>query len=174
MLGRSETPDEDRTEIDINKALEECTQQASDASELKGSGITTSIVYELDDGHPTCVVRKNDLNDALMNVLNNAFHSMYLMHNRESSGTYIPELRVSSLKKDGVVEIVISDNGIGIPENNIDKVFDPFFTTKKGKEGSGLGLSATYEIITQRHNGDIRIESIEGEYCRIIINLPIH
>jgi signal transduction histidine kinase len=71
------------------------------------------------------------------------------------------------------IEIKVIDNGKGIPQNVINKIFQPFFTTKPTGEGTGLGLSLTYDIITKQHNGTINVESKEGEGTTFIINLPV-
>ena len=70
------------------------------------------------------------------------------------------------------VEIRVRDNGTGVPQKVRDKIFQPFFTTKPTGEGTGLGLSLSYDIITKMHGGDIRVESREGEYAEFIIRLP--
>jgi signal transduction histidine kinase len=71
------------------------------------------------------------------------------------------------------VEIIVKDNGNGIPQNIIDKIFQPFFTTKPTGQGTGLGLSLTYDIITKEHNGIITVESKEGEGTEFTIQLPV-
>ena len=71
------------------------------------------------------------------------------------------------------VEIIVSDNGNGISQKIIDKIFQPFFTTKPTGEGTGLGLSLSYDIITKEHNGTIKVETKEGEGTTFIIQLPI-
>ena len=71
------------------------------------------------------------------------------------------------------VEIIVKDNGNGIPQNIIDKIFQPFFTTKPTGQGTGLGLSLTYDIITKEHNGTITVESEEGEGTEFTIQLPV-
>jgi signal transduction histidine kinase len=71
------------------------------------------------------------------------------------------------------VEVKVSDNGNGIPQNIVDKIFQPFFTTKPTGQGTGLGLSLTYDIITKEHNGTITVESKEGEGTEFTIHLPV-
>ena len=72
-----------------------------------------------------------------------------------------------------IVEIRIKDNGNGIPEKVYDKIFQPFFTTKPAGQGTGLGLSLSYDIITKEHGGTIEVESREGEFTEFIIILPM-
>jgi signal transduction histidine kinase len=74
--------------------------------------------------------------------------------------------------KDHVVQILLRDNGLGIPKNIIDKVFQPFFTTKKGAEGTGLGLSISYDIV-KSHGGAITLRSVAGEETAFEILLPL-
>ena len=71
------------------------------------------------------------------------------------------------------VEITVTDNGNGIPQNIVDKIFQPFFTTKPTGQGTGLGLSLSYDII-KAHGGEIKVETKEGEGSEFIIQLPKH
>ena len=75
--------------------------------------------------------------------------------------------------KGAKIEIVVSDNGKGIPSNIISKIFQPFFTTKPTGEGTGLGLTLAYDIITKEHNGTIKAESKENEGTNFIVTIPI-
>jgi signal transduction histidine kinase len=85
---------------------------------------------------------------------------------------YVPKVSASSCKLDTGIEIRIKDNGTGIPEALKNKIFQPFFTTKPTGEGTGLGLSLSYEIITKGHGGRLSIESTEGMGTTFIIELP--
>jgi signal transduction histidine kinase len=112
----------------------------------------------------------------LLNLFNNAFYSVneklkaqVLKRNTE----YKPLVSIQTKKADDKVEITVSDNGIGIPENIIDKIFQPFFTTKPTGEGTGLGLSLSYDIITKEHKGSIKVESKAGKGSTFIIQLPV-
>jgi signal transduction histidine kinase len=75
--------------------------------------------------------------------------------------------------KNDVAEIRIRDNGMGIPEKIIDKIFQPFFTTKPTGQGTGLGLSLSYDIIVKEHGGSIAVNTFEKEFCEFVILLPI-
>jgi signal transduction histidine kinase len=70
------------------------------------------------------------------------------------------------------VEIRLRDNGCGIPKDFIGRVFDPFFTTKPTGEGTGLGLSISYEIVVQEHGGEMRVDSVEGEFTEFTLVIP--
>jgi two-component system, NtrC family, sensor kinase len=86
---------------------------------------------------------------------------------------YEPVVTVKTSKTPKGVSISIRDNGNGVPQKVIDKIFQPFFTTKPVGEGTGLGLSMSYDIITKGHNGDLKVNTKEGEFAEFIINLPL-
>lgn len=90
----------------------------------------------------------------------------------EAGKVYEPTVSVSTKKINDKVEIKVSDNGNGIPQNIVDKIFQPFFTTKPTGQGTGLGLSLSYDII-KAHGGEIKLESKNGEGSEFIIELPI-
>jgi signal transduction histidine kinase len=81
---------------------------------------------------------------------------------------------VSTKVTDHTLEIKIKDNGTGIPEGVKQKIFQPFFTTKPTGEGTGLGLSLSYDIITKGHNGKMKVESKEGEFSEFVVYLPLN
>ena len=80
---------------------------------------------------------------------------------------------VSTKRVENKVEIRVKDNGMGIPQNLVDKIFQPFFTTKAPGQGTGLGLSLAYDIITNGHGGALKLETREGEGSEFIIQLPV-
>jgi signal transduction histidine kinase len=79
---------------------------------------------------------------------------------------------VSTKKLADRIELRIKDNGMGIPEKTRDKIFQPFFTTKPAGQGTGLGLSLSYDIV-KAHNGSLRVDSVEGNYTEFIVTLPL-
>jgi signal transduction histidine kinase len=84
---------------------------------------------------------------------------------------YEPTVSISTKKNKGKVEIKVSDNGNGIPQKVLDKIFQPFFTTKPTGQGTGLGLSLSYDIV-KAHGGELKVETTEGERSEFIIQLP--
>ena len=106
------------------------------------------------------------LNQAFMNLFTNAIQAIEARTDQISS-----RIELKTTQKDEMVEIVISDNGIGIPQNIIAKIFDPFFTTKQVGEGTGLGLSITYGII-QKHQGTLEVKTEVGVGTTFFICLP--
>jgi signal transduction histidine kinase len=85
---------------------------------------------------------------------------------------YEPTVWVSTKRMNGKVELRVKDNGFGIPKKTFDKIFQPFFTTKPSGQGTGLGLSLSYDIV-RAHGGEIKVESQEGEGAEFIIQLPV-
>jgi two-component system NtrC family sensor kinase len=108
----------------------------------------------------------------LLNLFNNAF---YAVHQKQKSGAdaYKPTVVVTTAIKNKQLTISVKDNGNGIPEDVKDKVMQPFFTTKPTGEGTGLGLSLSYDIVKKGHGGDIKIDTKEGEGSEFMIILPI-
>ena len=90
---------------------------------------------------------------------------------RSATGGYEPRITVITKKLGNKIEIAVKDNGNGIPQNIVDKIFQPFFTTKPTGQGTGLGLSLSYDII-KSHGGEIKLESKVGEQTEFIVLLP--
>ena len=112
-----------------------------------------------------------DLSRVFLNMINNAFYST-AQKKKELADAYFPVLKVSTKNLGNTVEIKIRDNGKGMPATVAEKVFNPFFTTKPAGSGTGLGLSISFDIIVQQHQGQISVNSVEGEYAEFIITLP--
>ena len=98
----------------------------------------------------------------------------FLLLRRKQKAEYlnIPTVEISTKRTDTKVEIRIKDNGNGIPQQVINKIFQPFFTTKQTGEGTGLGLSLSFDIITKGHGGELKVETEEGKYAAFTICLP--
>src|SRR5204862_3800107 len=103
--------------------------------------------------------------------INNAFYAVDEKKKRVGNG-YEPTISVSTKRNNGKVEIRVSDNGNGIPQKVLDKIFQPFFTTKPTGQGTGLGLSLSYDIV-KAHGGGLKVESKEGQGSEFIIVLPV-
>ena len=106
----------------------------------------------------------------MLNLINNAFYTV-AEKKKVSKNGYEPGIVVSTKKSNGVVEIKVRDNGNGIAKKVLDKIFQPFFTTKPTGQGTGLGLSLSYDII-RAHGGEIKVETKEGEGSEFVIQLP--
>jgi len=111
-----------------------------------------------------------DIGRVVLNLINNAF---YVVDEKKKSGSenYEPTVSISTKKIGNKVEIKVTDNGNGIPQKVLDKIFQPFFTTKPTGQGTGLGLSLSYDIVTKGHGGELKVETKEGEGTTFIIVL---
>ena len=108
----------------------------------------------------------------MLNLINNAFYAVSEKRNAGKSD-YKPEVHVATEQLENSVIIRVKDNGNGIPKKVVDKIFQPFFTTKPTGSGTGLGLSLSYDIVTQGHGGSMVVESTEGEGATFVIVLPV-
>ncbi len=118
-----------------------------------------------------------DIGRVLLNLYNNAFYAVAeklrcQAELVEADEVYEPTVSVTTKKSENSVLITVSDNGNGIPQNIVDKIFQPFFTTKPTGQGTGLGLSLSYDIV-KAHGGEIKVETMEGEGTGFIIKLPV-
>lgn len=128
------------------------------------------IEFDLDESIGEVPVIAEDFSRVMVNLCNNAFDAMREKLKKDNTENYIPKLFVRTIQKDQIINVIIEDNGPGIPENLRKKILQPFFTTKKGTEGTGLGLYITNDII-KAHGGMLIIQSEENSFTRFIIEL---
>jgi two-component system NtrC family sensor kinase len=136
---------------------------------------------EFDESIGKINIIPQDIGRVLLNLFNNAFYAVNEKKNASTSSTgqsYEPTVTVSTKTvkppSGGLgVLITVIDNGNGIPQNIVDKIFQPFFTTKPTGQGTGLGLSLSYDIV-KAHGGEIKVETKEGEGTKFIVQLPIN
>ncbi len=111
-----------------------------------------------------------DIGRVLLNLYNNAFYAVNEKKKLQSD-SYDPTVSVSTKKLTDTIQLTVTDNGNGISQNIVDKIFQPFFTTKPTGQGTGLGLSLSYDIV-KAHGGDVKVETKEGEGSVFMITLP--
>ena len=111
-----------------------------------------------------------EIGRVVLNLINNAFYAVDEKKRQLGVG-YEPTVSVSTKKNNGKAEIKIADNGSGIPKKVMDKIFQPFFTTKPTGQGTGLGLSLSYDIV-KAHGGEIKVETKDKEGTQFIVVLP--
>lgn len=128
------------------------------------------IEFDLDESIGEVPVIAEDFSRVMVNLCNNAFDAMREKLKKDNTENYIPKLFVRTIQKDQIINVIVEDNGPGIPENLRKKILQPFFTTKKGTEGTGLGLYITNDII-KAHGGMLIIQSEENSFTRFIIEL---
>ena len=133
--------------------------------------ITIGMQTDFDESIGKINIIPQDIGRVLLNLYNNAFYAVIEKKKQLGEG-YEPTVSVSTKRTDGKVEIHVKDNGNGIPQKVVDKIFQPFFTTKPTGEGTGLGLSLSYDIV-KAHGGEIKVETKEEEGgVEFIIQLP--
>jgi two-component system, NtrC family, sensor kinase len=113
-----------------------------------------------------------DIGRVLLNIFNNAFYAVQ-ERKEKMNGAFEPDVSITTRKEGNDVGITVRDNGTGMPEQVVKKVFQPFFTTKPTGEGTGLGLSLSYDIVTKGHGGTLSVHSREGEGSEFIVRLPV-
>jgi len=137
----------------------------------KDKSFNATMVTDFDDSIGKIAIIPQDIGRVILNLITNAF---YVVDEKKKSGieNYEPTVSVSTKKIEDNVEIQVTDNGDGIPENILNKIFEPFFTTKPSGKGTGLGLSMSYEIVTKSHGGNLRVDTKQGIGTTFIITLP--
>jgi signal transduction histidine kinase len=171
MLQHSRTSTGHKELIEINAMAEEFLRLSYHGIRAKDSTFSASFRTCFDDSIGKVEVAPDDLGRVLLNLYNNAFYSI-LEKKKQLRDAFEPMVEVTTRKIKNAIEISVKDNGMGIPQQILDKIFQPFFTTKPAGQGTGLGLSLSYDIITKGHGGGLAVKTQEGAYAEFIINLP--
>ena len=139
----------------------------------KDKTFNAELITNFDGNLPKPNIVQQDIGRVLLNLFNNAFYAVN-QKQKTAGAAYKPEVEVSTSTQNGSIVIKVKDNGTGIPDGVKEKIMQPFFTTKPTGEGTGLGLSLTYDMVVKGHGGSIQVNSIEGEGSEFIIQLPVH
>lgn len=169
-MSRSE-PSQQRP-MEINKMLHDYALLAYQAARAQDQSFNISIVEEMnpDVGEITCI--PEEIGRVFINIASNACYATnQKRRNPETPADYQPTMTLITRREGKGVTATIRDNGNGIPTDMMQRIFNPFFTTKPTNEGTGLGLSLSYEII-RHHGGNITVESEPGQYTEMKIQLP--
>ncbi len=172
MLQHSKQTKGIKEPTNINALCDEYLRLSYHGLRAKDKSFNADFKTDFDDSIDKINIVPQDIGRVLLNLYNNAFYAVNEKQ-KASDENYKPTVSIQTKKENNNVHITVSDNGNGIPQNIIDKIFQPFFTTKPTGQGTGLGLSLAYDIITKEHNGTIKVESKEGEGTTFIIQLPI-
>lgn len=172
MLAHSREGPGERRAADINAVVEESLNLAYHGA--RASDPSFNVTLERDYGADAGAVEiiPQDVSRVLLNIFTNGFHATHERLKRDGDAAYRPTLRVSTRRADGAVDIRVRDNGTGIPPAVADKIFTPFFTTKPAGEGTGLGLSLSYDIVVHQHKGRLEVETSPGEFTEFTVRLP--
>ena len=172
MLLHSRRGHADKQPVDVNKLLEEYLGLAYHGIRGKHPEFRCAIQKTYDPSVVQVALVQQDLGRAFLNIMNNAFQAMNSKLKGDNND-YKPELSVSTQQSGKEIEIRIRDNGPGIPKELRDKIFNPFFTTKPTGEGTGLGLSLSYDMVVKSNGGNLVVDSEPEKYTEFIITIPI-
>ena len=171
MLQHSRASSGQKEPTDINALADEYLRLAYHGLRAKDKTFNATLTTHFSENLPKIEMVPQDVGRVLLNLFTNAFYAMQQKQKTVGSN-YKPEVQLSTLLADNEVEIRVKDNGTGIPEAIQDKILQPFFTTKPSGQGTGLGLSLSYDIIVKGHGGSIDINSKEGDGAEFIIRIP--
>ena len=172
MLQHSRSSSGTKEPTDINALADEYLRLAYHGLRAKDKSFNAELVTNFDNSIGSINIMPQDIGRVILNLITNAFYAVNEKKQRDTK--FKPIVAVSSKKSDKHITISVSDNGDGIPEKVKEKIFQPFFTTKPTGQGTGLGLSMSYDIVTKGHGGELQVESNEGEGTTFIINLKIN
>jgi signal transduction histidine kinase len=170
MLQHSRNSNGQKELTDINALCDEYLRLSYHGLRAKDKSFNATIKTDFDSSIEKINIIPQDIGRVVLNLLTNAF---YVVHEKKQMNIagYEPTVSISTKKINGKVEIKVADNGNGIPQKIVDKIFQPFFTTKPTGQGTGLGLSLSYDIITKGHKGELKVETKEGVGTEFIIQL---
>lgn len=170
MLQHSRASNGHKEPTNINALADEYLRLSYHGLRAKDKSFNASFETDFDPTIPKIKIIPQDIGRVLLNLINNAFYAVDRKA-RENVKEYRPKIFVSTQKQNNSVLISIRDNGPGIPVEIQDKIFHPFFTTKPTGQGTGLGLSLSYDIV-KAHGGELKMETKEGEGSTFTIHLP--
>jgi signal transduction histidine kinase len=170
MLQHSRISTGVRELVDINKLTDEYLRLAYHGLRAKDKSFNASLNTDYDDSIGKIEIVAQDIGRVILNLIVNAFYAVN-EKKQLNPPDYQPTVSVCTKKLKDSVEIHVIDNGNGMPQIVLDKIFQPFFTTKPSGQGTGLGLSLSYDIV-KAHRGDIKVKTKEGEGTEFSIKLP--
>ncbi len=171
MLQHSRSSSGIKELVDINALTGEYMRLSYHGQRAKDKFFNASLQSNFDENIGRINVIQQDIGRVLLNLFNNAFYSVS-EKKKKLGDSYEPAVSVSTLYQANEIMIRVRDNGMGISQKIAEKIFQPFFTTKPSGEGTGLGLSLSYDIITKMHGGELKVETVEGEGAEFVIVLP--
>jgi signal transduction histidine kinase len=137
----------------------------------KDRTFSSSVETHFDVSLPKINIVTQDIGRVILNLINNAFYEVTEKNKLQIDG-YMPSVNVSTKRLSDKIEISVKDNGRGVPKEIREKIFQPFFSTKPAGQGTGLGLSLSYDII-KAHGGTLEVNSKEGEGSEFVVHLPL-
>jgi len=173
MLEHSRTGTGEKQLTDLNVLCEEFMKLSYHGLRAKDKNFNAEMVTHFDADVPKVNVSQRDIGRVMLNLFNNAFYAVN-QKAKTAGADYKPEVSITTTLENGNLVIKVKDTGNGIPDAIKDKIMQPFFTTKPTGEGTGLGLSLSYDIVVKGHGGSIGVDTDEGEFTEFIITLPLN
>ena len=174
MLQHSRSSNGLKESTDINALADEYLRLAYHGLRAKDKSFNATMKTDFDESIGNINIIPQDIGRVILNLITNAFYVVdekKILRQNQGDKSYEPTVTVSTRKINGKVEVKVEDNGNGIPQKVLDKIFQPFFTTKPTGQGTGLGLSMSYDIVTKGHGGELKVITKEGEGTEFIIVL---
>ena len=171
MLQHSRTSSGEKEPTDLNALADEYLRLAYHGLRAKDKSFNATLKTDFDEKIGAVEVIPQDMGRVILNLITNAFHAVS-DKKKSTTDSFDPTVTVSTERQDNKVIIRVRDNGDGIPSEVREKIFQPFFTTKPTGQGTGLGLSMSYDIVTKGHNGELQVESVIGEGAVFSVLLP--
>ena len=172
MLQHSRTSNNKKEPTDINVLADEYLRLAYHGMRAKDKSFNAALKTDYDENIGLIKIISQDIGRVILNLITNAFYAVMEKKKVHPEG-YEPTVTVSTKKIDNKIIVNVKDNGTGIPQKALDKIFQPFFTTKPTGQGTGLGLSLSYDIVTKGHGGELKVETTAGECTEFSIILPV-
>jgi two-component system, NtrC family, sensor kinase len=171
MLQHSRTNTGQKEPTNINALADEYLRLAYHGLRAKEKDFRATLRTDFDLSIGDIDVVPQEIGRVLLNLYNNAFYSIGEKA-RVEKANFDPTVWINTKKLNGKVEIRVRDNGQGIAQKYLDRIFQPFFTTKPAGQGTGLGLSLSYDIV-KAHGGDIKVKTQQGEGAEFVVELPV-
>jgi two-component system, NtrC family, sensor kinase len=171
MLQHSRSSTGIKEPTNINALADEYLRLAYHGLRAKDKGFNATLKTDFDESIDKINIVPQDIGRIFLNLYNNSFYAV-AEKKKQQAENYEPSILVSTRKVENKIYIHVKDNGNGIPQKVIDKIFQPFFTTKPTGQGTGLGLSLSYDIV-KAHGGEIKVETKEGQGSEFTIQLPL-
>ncbi len=170
MLQHSRRSNGVKEPTNINALADEYLRLAYHGLRAKDKSFNATLKTDYDESIDNINIIPQDMGRVILNLITNAFYAVNTKKKNQLNG-YDPAVSVITKKLNEQVKIIVKDNGMGVSQQVIEKIFQPFFTTKPPGEGTGLGLSLSYDIV-KAHGGELKVETKEGEGSEFHLYLP--
>jgi len=169
MLQHSRSSSGVKEPTDINALTDEYLRLAYHGLRAKDKSFNATMDTDFDENLEKINIIPQDIGRVILNLITNAFYAV-TERKKQEQDKYEPKVLVSTKKDKNQITLSVKDNGDGIPQKVLDKIFQPFFTTKPTGQGTGLGLSLSYDIV-KAHGGELKVETKEGQGTEFIITI---